>query len=303
MTFAIPATVYNIKYNFIFIFFPTYLPNFSKMHPDLEKVEAIEKMKTPKDKQGVYTLLGLVNWLARFIQNVSELTEPLRILMKKEIEFHWQEKQEKAFQNIKEAVTNQNVIRYYDVKQPVTISTDGSKTGLGAVLLQMGHPVAYASRALMLTEENYAQIEKECLSVMFACERFHQFVYGKQIKVENDHKPLEAIFRKPLIHAPPRIQRMMIRLQKYDISYEYRKGKELYIADTVSRAHLQTGPEKKSMEFEQEVEYYVHCVNRESQMSSKRTDKVRKATSQDQEMQSLIKLDDPRWMAHLRKRL
>lgn len=265
------------------------------MYPDPDKVEAIAKMQTPSDKQGVHRLLGLVNWLARFIPNMSDLTEPLRILLKKDIEFHWQPQQEKAFQNIKEAVTNQNVLKFYDVNQPVAISADASKSGLGAVLLQGGQPVAYASRALTTSEQNYAQIEKECLSVVFACERFHQYVYGKQVKVENDHKPLEAIFRKPLIHAPPRIQRMLIRLQKYDIVYVYKKGTELHIADALSRAHPQLTQQKKSTELEQEIEYYVHCVHRDSQMTLEKTNQVKKATSTDPEMKSLIKMIQEGW--------
>ena len=88
------------------------------------------------------------------------------------------------------------------------------------------------------TQERYTQIEKELLAVVFACERFHQYIYGKLVVVHSDHKPLESIMKKPLSTAPARLQRMLLRLQKYDINLIYKPGKDLKIADTLSRAQL-----------------------------------------------------------------
>ena len=84
------------------------------------------------------------------------------------------------------------------------IQVDSSKHGIGAVLLQEGRPVEYASRALTRTasERNWAQIEKEAPSVLYGRERFDHYTYGRPEKVENDHKPLAAILRKPLSQAP-----------------------------------------------------------------------------------------------------
>ena len=79
---------------------------------------------------------------------------------------------------------------------------DASKHGLGAVLLQEGKPVAYASKSLSPTEEDYAQIEKEVYSIVFGSKRFHQYIYGRHVEISTDHKPLEAIMRKPLSAAP-----------------------------------------------------------------------------------------------------
>ena len=85
-----------------------------------------------------------------------------------------------------------------------------SLVSVGAVLLQEGQPISYGSRALTDTECRYAQIEKELLAVVFGLEKFNQYVYGKCVDVESDHKPLEAISKKPLCHAPPRLQRMLL---------------------------------------------------------------------------------------------
>ena len=114
--------------------------------------------------------------------------------------------------------------------------------GLGAGLLHDGLPVVYASRALTVTERNYAQIE-ELLAIVFAWEKFDQYVYGKEkVHVQSDHKPLEVIFKKPLVTAPKRFQRMLLRLQRYSLDETYTRGSEMYIADTMSRAYVPGEP-------------------------------------------------------------
>ena len=87
------------------------------------------------------------------------------------------------------------------------------------------------------TEVNYAQIEKELLAILFAVERFEQCVYGRPVRIQTDHRPLESIFRKSLLSAPKRLQRMLLRLQKFDLQVSYKKGTEMYLADTLSRAY------------------------------------------------------------------
>ena len=105
-------------------------------------------------------------------------------------------------------------MRFFDVQKPVTISCDTSSTGLGGVLLQDQRPVAYASRSLTDAESRYAQIEKELLAVQFSLEHFNQYTYGKRVTIESDHKPLEAIVKKALASAPPRLQRILIQARK-----------------------------------------------------------------------------------------
>ena len=106
--------------------------------------------------------------------------------------------------------------------------------------MQEGQPLAYASRALTSAESRYAQIEKELLAIVFACQKFETYVYGRQVTVDNDHKPLEMIWQKPIHTEPKRLQRMLLRLQKFDIKIQYKKGAEMYLADTLSRAYIKT---------------------------------------------------------------
>ena len=108
------------------------------------------------------------------------------------------------------------------------------------------------------TQVRYAQIEKELLAVVFACERFHQYIYGKTVEVHSDHKPLKSILKKPSVTAPARLQRMLLRLQKYDINLVYKQGKLLQVADTLSRAQLAETAEEIS---EEEMRSSLPCSN------------------------------------------
>ena len=157
---------------------------------DPSKVRAVEEMPSPADKPALLRFLGMVNYMSKFIPNLVNLTQPLRELLHKEVEWHWSERQEKAFQAIKEKLTSDATLQYYDVEKPFTVSVDG------ACLLQEGRPVCYASRSLTSAEKNYAQIEKELLAIVYGCTKFHQYVYGKKVNVQTDHKPLEALLKK-----------------------------------------------------------------------------------------------------------
>ncbi|UYV80953.1 K02A2.6-like, partial [Cordylochernes scorpioides] len=162
---------------------------------DPEKVRAIGEIKSPSNKQELQRLLGMVQYLSR--------TAP--------------------------------TLKFFNPNGNLTLSVDASSYALGAVLLQNGKPIAYASSALNSTQHNYAQIEKEALDIKFGCDKFHQLIYGKTVDVETDHRPLETIFKKPLSKAPPRLQRIFLQIQQYDLRIKYKKGKELLTADLLSR--------------------------------------------------------------------
>ena len=217
---------------------------------DPSKIEAILQMTKPEDVQGVRRILGMTNYLAKFLPKLSDVSEPLRQLTRKEREFHWSGVHDRAFDNIKALVSTPPLLKYYEPDKTLRLQCDASEKGLGASLMQDGRQIAYASRALTSTETNYAQIEKELLAIVFGAERFHQYTYGRKVIVDSDHKPLDTIFGKPLATAPRRLQKMFMRLQLYDIDIQYKKGSEMYLADTLSRHFIKDQPIKSRFEEE-----------------------------------------------------
>ena len=173
---------------------------------DPRKVSAILDMPAPENKSDLQRFLGMVTYLGKFVPNLSEVSAPLRVLLEKDIVWSFDTPQQQAFQELKLIITNAPVLKYFDPKLPIKVSSDASKSGLGATLEQKHgdnwYPVAFASRSMTSSETNYAQIEKEILSIVFACERFNDFLYGQRFLVENDHKPLKDIFKKTVLKSP-----------------------------------------------------------------------------------------------------
>ncbi|GFS01191.1 retrovirus-related Pol polyprotein from transposon 17.6 [Elysia marginata] len=183
-------------------------------------------MAAPEDVAGVRRFCGIIQYLARFIPNLSKSAEPLRALTRKDIEFKWSRDCQDKFLELKEKVAEATTLKYFDPNEPLSLQVDSSVDGMGAVLLQKGMPIEYASRSLTKTQQKWAQIEKETLAVVFGLERFHQYTYGRLISIENDHKPLEMILNKPLSQAPKRLQNLMIRINRYNISFKFVPGKD-----------------------------------------------------------------------------
>ena len=202
------------------------------LKPDPNKIEAIMNMPNPTDVNLLLRLLVFIKYLAQYIPNESAITEPQRELLKKYTEWDWQPEHDKAIESLTDVFTSKPVLAFYDAN--CTIQADASQSGLGACLMQKRKPVAYASRATPSAEQNYAQIEKEMLAICFATSKFHQYVYGKpKVSVQTDHKPLDSIFNKSLCKASPILQRLMLRLQPYELDVHYGPGKYMYLADTL----------------------------------------------------------------------
>ena len=212
--------------------------------PDPAKVAAIKMMEPPKSRAELETVLGMVNYLAKFAPSLSEINAPLRQLLKQSNEFLWDTQHDAAFRKMKEVITREPgpVLAYFDPDKELSLQVDASKYGLGAVLLQAGRPISYASKSLTDSEINYAQIKKEMYAILFGFKRFHQYAYGRHVLVESDHKPLESIMKKPLAAAPPRLQRMILQLQKYDFTITHCPGKEIPVADTLKEGQGSHSP-------------------------------------------------------------
>lgn len=255
---------------------------------DHDKVKAIGKLRVPENKTELQRLLGMVTYLAKFIPNLSTITQPLRKLLEKDTEFVWTNHQSIAFQQIKHALSSTPVLRYYNVQEDVTLQADASSYALGAALLQASQPVAYASRSLTKAELNYPQIEKEALAIRFACLKFHEYVYGKRLTVETDHKPLESIVKKPISNAPPRLQRILLDIAPYAPKVIYKKGETMHLADVLSRDCQNDSPTTKE---EFEVLAFLAVTNQAA-------DRMRKSTERDATLQQLQSVVFNGWPEH-----
>ena len=200
-------------------------------------------MPIPDNKVALHRILGFATFLARYCPGFSEITASLRELIAPENEYRWDIRHTEAFDRLKAMLTSAPVLQYFSPKKEVTIQCDASQAGLGAVLMQDGKVVEYASRTMTKTEQEYAQIEKEMLAVTYAMERFDTYVYARSVTVETDHRPLISIHRKPLAAAPKRLQRMLLRLQRYNYKLVFRPGRDLILADCLSRACPPTATE------------------------------------------------------------
>lgn len=248
---------------------------------DPDKIEAINKLKVPTNVKELQRLLGMVTYLSKFIKNLSNITEPLRKLLVKEVAWFWDSEQQEAFANIKKALTTTPVLGYYDVNKEVKLSVDASSTALGACLLQNGKPVAYATRALTKAEKNYPQIEKEATAIRFACKKFHEYVYGKSLVIESDHKPLESIFKKPLMNAPMRLQRILWDVLQYSPKIVYTKGTDIPLADALSRDCDNEQKHEQPSEPEQFQISAIFAINEKTKQH------LTKLTAEDLELQLL----------------
>ena len=205
------------------------------LEADPEKARAIENLPAPTDRTGIRRFLGLVNYVAKFVPNLADTVEPLQNLLKQDVNFVWSEAQQQAFDEVKNRIMSRPALAFFDPNKPIIVQNDASDYGLGSVLLQDDRPIAYASRSLRPAERNYAQIEKEVLAAVFGLEKFHHYTYGApEVTVITDHKPLVSIISKPLSKAPRRLQSMIMQLQPYSMTMQYRPGPELTIADTLS---------------------------------------------------------------------
>lgn len=208
---------------------------------DEDKIDAIKNLKSPTNKKELQSILGMIGYLRNFISNLSELTTPLRLLLKKGTHFMWLAEHDIILNEIKKVITTAPVLGTFDINKDIKIQCDASQNGLGCCLIQDGKPIAYASRAMSSTEKNYAQIEKELLAVVFAIRKFHQYVYGKEVEIITDHKPLLAVMNKHVANINScRLQRLKFKLIPYSITMKFCPGKKMFVADLLSRNFIDT---------------------------------------------------------------
>lgn len=235
-----------------------------KANPD--KIKPIIKLSAPTNVSEVKSFLGMINFYGKFIKNLSYYLTPLYVLLKKGKHWSWGKEQDTAFKMVKNMLMSSEVLQHYDESRTVVLTCDASARGVGAVLAQRDAAgregaVAYASRALTPAENNYSQIHREALAIIFAVKKFHQYLYGRSFILRTDHKPLVSIFGSELgipNMTASRLQRWALILSAYNFTIEY-VNTNANTADALSR--LVEGYRERSngnKEEEEPEQTYLH---------------------------------------------
>ena len=230
------------------------------------KIEAINNLKIPTNVHELRRVLGLFNFVTKFIPKAQENLSPMNELLKKGVCWRWDKAQQQASDYMKRALSRAPALAYFETNKPIVVSADASSYALGGVLMQRHgnilKPVSYVSRSLSASEKNYAQIEKELLASVWACEKFQMYLQGHEFTLQSDHKPLIPLINtKCLTDAPIRCQRLLMRLSMYSVKAEYVPGNFMAISDSLS-PDVVVGEASSKETFENEIKCYsVGAIN------------------------------------------
>ena len=203
--------------------------------PDSKKIQALNHMEFPPDKENVRSFLGMINYLNRYSALSAHLTAPLSALTLQAVDYKPGKVHFENFNRLKMEVSNMRALPYFDVNAETTLQMDASKKGLGTCLIQKGKVKCYASWALSKTEQNYQNLEREALGTIWGMQKFHYFLYGKEFTLETEQKPLVSIYKKHMIDISPRVQRLIVRSFPYlPFKVVYKKGVDIPVADAFS---------------------------------------------------------------------
>ncbi|GKD51622.1 putative reverse transcriptase domain-containing protein [Tanacetum coccineum] len=203
------------------------------IHVDPAKIESIKDWASPKTPTEIRQFLGLAGYYRRFIEGFSKIAKPMTKLTQKKVAFEWGDKQEAAFQTLKDKLCSAPILALPQGAENFIVYCDASHKGLGAVLMQNEKVIAYASRQLKIHEKNYTTHDLELGAVVFALKIWRHYLYGTKCTVFTDHKSLQHILDQKELNM--RQRRWLELLSDYDCEIRYHPGKANVVADALSR--------------------------------------------------------------------
>ena len=196
--------------------------------PDPKHVEKIKNAKPPSNMNQLVSFFGLANFYGQMIPDFA--TKMLLLNEIRKEEFRWDKEEQNAFENIENELCANPLVQPYSLTKEATVTTDASEKAIGGVLSQEGHPVIYVSRKLSQAEQNYTNIEREALAIVFVVTRLKLFLLGRRFTLQTDHKPLKYLFA-PYEEIPKtasaRITRWAIALMGFDFELKYTPGEQI----------------------------------------------------------------------------
>ena len=201
---------------------------------NIRKILEYDPPTTVKQLRG---FLGLTSYYRKFIRDFAKVAQPLTEMTGSKVPFQWSEKQQQAFEFLKEKLTSPPLLAYPQFDKDFILFTDASDRAIGCVLSQKvdGQEVvvAYGSRTLNKAERNYSTVEKECLAVVHFTQEYRHYLLGRRFQIVSDHRPL--MWLKGLSNPTGRLGRWALKLSEFDYEITYRKGKLNMNADFLSR--------------------------------------------------------------------
>lgn len=205
--------------------------------PNMDKIEAIKKWPLPKTEKELRGFLGILGYYRKFIRDFAMIAKPLTKALRKGEAINHSKEFVDSFERCRNILTGSDILQYPDFEKPFILTTDASNYAVGAVLSQgqigSDKPIAFASRTLNKSEENYSAIEKELLAIVWACKYFRPYLYGRKFTLYTDHKPLT--FSLNLKDSNSRLIHWRLYLEEFDYEIKYRPGKQNIVADSLSR--------------------------------------------------------------------
>lgn len=257
--------------------------------PSPKKVESLRSMSEPKDAGEVRSFLGMAQYSAQYIPNFANMSAPLRRLTKSTTAWSWGKEEAAAFNKIKDSLSEDSVLGFYQPNQKTKLMVDAGPHGLGLVLAQEKQhgwqAVACHSRSLTETEQKYSQFDREALAIRWACERCYVYLIGSSFTVVTDHNPLVPMFNNPHSRPTMRVEKWLMYLQQFSFTLEYSPGK-YNVADYLSR-HSIPATEKEHRKSKQREEIICSLVSA-SVPHAMSLSQVQEATKDDTKLQSLI---------------
>ena len=262
--------------------------------PDPSKTKAIREMSPPTKVSELRSILGMIQYLGKYVPNLSDVLQPMNELLRDDVCWNWTHRQQEALDKVKALITQAPVLAFFDPTKETTVSADASSYGIGGYIMQKHNdelkPIAFCSRTLNKTEQLYAQIEKECLASTWVCERMQHYLTGlPQFKLITDHQPLVPLFNnKDISKSPPRCQRLLLRMMKFNAVAEHHPGKTLVVSDALSRKPLQNEENESTIDLVQEVEAHVEMVESSWPATETKLNIIREATDADETLQRVV---------------